>query len=82
MEDVIFDYNKLRGRIREKCLTQEELAKEIGISYVSLSQRLNNKLEFSGQEIYKTCGALEIPLEEIPVYFFTPDVQKHEQPAN
>ena len=82
MEDVIFDYNKLRGRIREKCLTQEELAKEIGISYVSLSQRLNNKLEFSGQEIYRTCGALEIPLEEIPVYFFTPYVQKHEQTAS
>lgn len=80
MKDVIFNYNKLRGRIREKCLTQEELAREIGISYVSLSQRLNNKLEFSGQEIYKTCGALEIPLEEIPIYFFTPDVQKREQP--
>ena len=82
MKDVIFNYNKLRGRIREKCLTQEELAKEIGISYLSSSQRLNNKLEFSGKEIYRACGALEIPLEEIPIYFFTLDVQKHEQTAS
>lgn len=78
MSDLVFDYNKLRGKIREKCYTQEEFAKQIGIGYVSLSKRLNNQLEFSSSEIFKSCNVLGIPADEISAYFFTPEVQKNE----
>ena len=67
----MWDYSKLRGRIREKCGTQDQCAKEHGIGRVSLSQRLNNQLEFSQDEIFKTCEILEIDQSEIPAYFFT-----------
>jgi transcriptional regulator with XRE-family HTH domain len=67
----MWDYSKLRGRIREKCGTQDQYAKELGIGRVSLSQRLNNQLEFSQDEIFKTCEILEIDQSEIPTYFFT-----------
>ena len=74
-----FDYSKLRGRIVEKFGKQEHLAKAIGIGYVSLSKRLNNHLDFSVKEILKMCTFLEITLDDIPKYFFTTKVQKHEQ---
>ena len=79
MQELIFDYSKLRGRIREICKTQEIYAEKIGISYVSLSKRLNNQLEFSSSEIYNSCDVLEIPVNQIPDYFFTLEVQKSEQ---
>lgn len=68
---MVWIYNKLRGRIKEVCGTQDAFAKELGLGRVSLSQRLNNQLEFSQDEIFKTCEILKIDLSEIPVYFFT-----------
>lgn len=65
-----FNYSKLRGKIREVFGTQEVFAEKLGIGRVSLSQRLNNILEFTQQEIFKSCSLLEIPLEEISLYFF------------
>ena len=67
---MIFDYSKLRGRIKEICGTQEKFAEELGIGRVSLSQRLNNILEFTQNEMFKACKILGIPLEELPAYFF------------
>lgn len=69
-----WNYAKLRGRIKEKCGTQDEFALRIGMGRVSLSQRLNNMLEFSQDEIMKSCEVLEIDQSEIPVYFFNLEV--------
>lgn len=66
-----WNYNKLRGKIREVCGTQDVFAEKLGMGRVSLSQRLNNILEFSQQEIYKACEILGIPMCEITIYFFT-----------
>lgn len=66
----MFDYSKLKGRIKEKYDTQDRFAKSLGIGRVSLSQRLNNNLDFSQKEILRASELLEIPTEEIPVYFF------------
>ena len=74
-----FDYRKLRGKIREVYETQDRFAEELGIGRVSLSQRLNNLLEFSQKEILKSCNLLGIPIEEAYQYFFTIEVQKGEQ---
>ncbi len=66
-----YDYSKLRGRIKEKCGTQDAFSEKLGIGRVSLSQRLNNQLEFSQDEMLKACSILEISMEDIPRYFFT-----------
>ena len=66
-----WNYAKLRGRIKEIFGTQEAFAKAIGISSVSLSQRLNNALEFTQEEIFNSCAALNIPLNDMMSYFFT-----------
>lgn len=70
----MFDYCKLRGRIKEVCMTQDAFAKAIGIGRVSLSQRLNNQLDFTQKEIYDSVNALNLEIGDIPSYFFTKKV--------
>ena len=69
-----WDYKKLRGKIREVCGTQDNFAEKLGIGRVSLSQRLNNQLEFTQDEIFQSCDILGIDLEDMPSYFFSPEV--------
>lgn len=71
---MAFNYNKLRGRIREKYGTQEDFAKALGIGTVSLSYKLNNKSEWSQQEINKAVELLRIEDNDIVSYFFTEKV--------
>ena len=68
---MAWDYSKLRGKIKEVFGTQDQFAIAIGIGRVSLSQRLNNQLEFTQDEMFKSCDALNIDYVEIPTYFFT-----------
>lgn len=75
---MFFDYRKLRGKIREVFDTQEKFADAIDMSTTSLSAKLNNKVEWKPTEIDKACKVLNIAKEEIPVYFFTPEVQDAE----
>ena len=49
-------------------------AEKLGIGRVSLSQRLNNQLEFSQDEIFKSCEILKIDLSDMREYFFTQKV--------
>ncbi len=67
---VKYTYNKLLGKIKEVYGTQENFANELGIGRVSLSQRLNNRLEFTQNEIWTSCKLLSISDYEIPNYFF------------
>jgi len=76
MIDVTFDYSKLRGKIKEVFGTQAAFAAEVPMSTVSLSEKLNNKVQFSQKEIDKACDLLQIAKEEIPIYFFTPKVKE------
>lgn len=71
---MIWKYDKLRGKIKEVCGTQETFAEKLGIGRVSLSQRLNNQLEFSQDEIFKSCQILDIDFSDMPAYFFTKEV--------
>ena len=70
MSDPIFDYRKLKGRIKEKFNTQDNFAVALGIGRVSLSQRLNNQLEFDSKEIFNSIKLLELTENDIPEYFF------------
>ncbi|GAB6086432.1 DUF739 family protein [Alkaliphilus crotonatoxidans] len=51
---MAFDYNKLRGKIKEVFGTQDNFAKALGIGRVSLSQRLNNMLDFSKKKFIRS----------------------------
>lgn len=73
---MVIDYSKLSGRIKEKGFTQESLAKHIGITPGSMSDKLNNKSFFKQMEIIAICLALDIQFEEIGEYFFTRKVRK------
>ena len=66
-----FDYSKLRGRIKEIFGTQDNFADALNIGRVSLSQRLTGKLEFTQEEMMKSCELLKFDSSEIPSYFFT-----------
>jgi len=79
--DIVFDYDKLRGKIREVFKTEANFAKELGIGRVSLSRRLNNILDFSESEISISCNLLGIEKEDLVEYFFKEKVQKREQGA-
>ena len=68
---MAFNYSKLRGKIREIYNTQEDFAKAMELSNTSISLKLNNKSEWSQQEMGKAINLLGISDEEISVYFFT-----------
>jgi len=74
-----FDYSKLKGKIKEIYGTQTEFANAIGLSFVSVSKKLNNLRQFKQSDIVKISKVLNIAEEEIPIYFFTPKVHKNEQ---
>lgn len=68
---ITYNYSKLLGKIKEIYNTQEKFANALGIGRVSLSQRLNGKLEFSQNEILMATELLSIKKKDIPLYFFT-----------
>ena len=67
----LFDYSKLKGRIKEKLNHQYVLAEEIGISTNAFSRKLNNALDFTNRETAKIIEVLDIKDDEIKEYFFT-----------
>lgn len=74
-----WDYSKLRGRIKEKFNTLDSFAEALGMSRTSLSQRLNNQLEFSQNEIAKAMVLLDEDEVNMVDFFYTPKVQKNER---
>ena len=65
-----YKYSKLRGKIIEKYGSQEKFAKEIGISRVSMSKKLNGKAGFSQKDIQEWSKLLCIDCSEYGTYFF------------
>lgn len=65
-----FNYDKLLGLMREKKITQQELAKQIGNTTATLNLKLNNKARFKQTEIIKICEVLDISENDIVAYFF------------
>lgn len=66
-----YRYDKLLGRIVEKCGTQAEFAKKMQLSERTVSLKLNGKRPWSQVDIAKACEVLDIELTEIQEYFFT-----------
>lgn len=68
-------YAKLRGKIREVYGTQDAFSEAMGVSSVTISQRLNGKTDWKTNEIAKACELLGIPLKDVALYFFTPEIK-------
>lgn len=66
-----FKYQKLRGRIIEKFGTLKAFSKIIGISYVSLSNKMRGKTEISTSDIVEWSKYLDISIEEYGLFYFT-----------
>lgn len=64
------DYRKLKGKIKEVYDTQDAFAKALGMSYASLNLKINNKREWTTNEIVKACELLNIALSDAHLYFF------------
>lgn len=71
---MTFNYSKLRGRIREVFGTQDRFAEAMGRSDTSISQKLNNKSEWTQKEINRAVEVLGIDDVDISAYFFAQKV--------
>mgnify|MGYP000807693300 CR=1 FL=1 len=74
---MAFDYSKLKGRITEKFGSQTAFTKKFGVSENTFSQKMNNKVRFTTDDIIKISDMLEIPKEKIGDYFFIKKVSKN-----
>lgn len=70
-----YNYDKLKGRIKEIFGTNRAFARAIGRSERSVSLKLNGLVPWSQYEIELSCVALRIPCIEIADYFFAKEVQ-------
>lgn len=69
-----YNYDKLKGRIREKFGTQGGFAKVIGIGQSTLNLKLNNNAEWTQEEMIAAMVALDEDESRISEYFFAHDV--------
>jgi hypothetical protein len=65
-----FLYPKLRGRIVEKYQNIANFARTIGVEPNVISRKLGGKIGLTTNDIRQWSNLLEIPLEEIGIYFF------------
>ncbi len=65
-----YNYSKMLGIMREKNITQRELAREIGISEVSLNKKLTNKTQFKQGEMASILGVLGYDVHDVAAIFF------------
>lgn len=63
-------YAKLRGRIVEKFGTIEDFRKQLNISAVSVSKKLNGVTGFSQADILQWSELLDIDISDVGNYFF------------
>ena len=54
------NFMKLKGIMCEKGYSQEKLASEIGINTATMNKKLNNKAEFTVEEMVKIMIILDI----------------------
>lgn len=78
-EDIVFDFSKLKGRIKEIYGTQSAFAIAMLMNEATLSNKLNNNVEFSPKEIIRALLLLSLDFDKIKEYFFTLKVQKTEK---
>ena len=75
---VKYNFDKLKGKIKEVFNTQNDFAEAMGIAPNTLSSKLNNQFDFSSNEISKAVELLKITSgEEAWNIFFTQQVEEN-----
>ena len=72
----VFDYSKLRGRIREKYGTQKKFANAMDTTPATISKKLTNKSYFDQCEVVRAVKLLGIEQGTVSAYFFTQQLKK------
>ena len=72
---IPFDYRKLKGRIVEKCGTQYEFARKMGMSERTLYLRMQGKQSWKQADILKAIEILDLDVTDVQDYFFAVQVQ-------
>lgn len=62
--------NKVKGRIVELGLNQQDVAKAMGLSQPTLSLKINNARPMDLDEVERFAEILEIGFEDYKAYFF------------
>lgn len=62
--------NKIKGRMRELCLTQSDIAKRMGMSQTAINQKINNIRGLNLEEAEKLSDILNISDKDFRAYFF------------
>ena len=70
-------WNKLKGRMFERGITQTDIVKAIGRGVNYVCTRINGHKPWTSTEIAEICKTLDIPQDEIGELFF-PTVEKGE----
>jgi transcriptional regulator with XRE-family HTH domain len=63
-------FGKLRERISIMYGRMDDFAKVFGVNSATLSKKLTGKSQITKEDIEKFCELLDIPVEQIPEYFF------------
>lgn len=71
IQEFEYDFSKLKGRIVEKYGSQTQFAKAMNTYTTVINRKLLGKVSFTHDEIVKWCYMLDIPEDEIGIYFFT-----------
>ena len=69
MKNLELDLQKIKGRITEKNLKQEELANDLGITVQALGNKLSGRTDFKHSELTKIFTKLQVTKEELPIFF-------------
>lgn len=73
-----YNFDKLKGKIKEIFNTQNEFAEAMNMAPNTLSAKLNNQFDFSSSEISKAIDLLNIKSkEEAWNIFFTKQVENN-----
>lgn len=72
---IPFNYSKLRGRIVEKCGTQQEFAKTMELSEKTVSLKMQGKIPWKQTDIMKALDVLDLDASDVQDYFFAVEVQ-------
>ena len=62
-------YSYLSGRLRQLELTQEDVAKKLGVKQPSVSQRFNGRIQWTSEEMYLILDLCQAKPEELHLYF-------------
>lgn len=72
---MLYDFTRLSNKIKDIYGNNENFALEMRISVSTISRKMNGKTPWKGHEMEKAIILLNVPLEEMPEFFFKRKVE-------